>query len=385
MACCDVCPTQALSSAIDKNGFRYPIRDFDKCNDCGLCQKICTVLTQYRFQSTGKSTIYAAWHHDPVVRKKSSSGGVFAALAQEIIRQGGHVYGAALDGLNVHWKKIEHEKDIVFLQGSKYEHSDYSDSYSAVKKDLSAGIPVLFSGLSCQVAALQLFLGKDAQNPLLYTVDLVCTGVSSLLPVKFIERAGKGRVSIVSFRNKDHGWTSSYKLKVEGLDGYSNDVLSSFYYRMYGICKRNNCGRCSFAYHNRLSDITLADFWGDRNHPEEHANGVSAVIVHSSRGETLLNNADCELHQQDFPDFLQHNHRATDAEFAANHISCFWKRMGFLYLRLGYLLHFSIRMTGIVSAIEWLPLRIMNRLHHRPDTVQERERRNDFIFASKDW
>ena len=340
---------------------------------------------RYQYQSNEKSTIYAAWHQDPDIRKKSSSGGVFAALAQEVIRQGGHVYGAALDGLNVHWKKIKLEKDIALLQGSKYEHSDYFGSYSSVKKDLAAGIPVLFSGLPCQVAALQLFLGREAKNPLLYTIDLVCTGVTSLLPLQYIERAGKGHASIVSFRNKDHGWTPSYKLIFEGLDGYSDDVLSSFYYRMYGICKRNNCDRCSFAYHNRRSDLTLADFWGDKNHPEEHANGVSAVIVHSSHGDSLFKKTGCEMHQHGFPDFIRHNPRAIDAEFAANHISRFWKRMGFYYFRMGYLLRFSIKMTGIVSAIEWLPLRVMNRLHHRADTAQETKLRSEFISATKDW
>lgn len=46
--------------------------------------------------------------------------------------------------------------------------------YKQVKDDLKSGRTVLFSGTSCQVAALKRFVGE---NDYLFTVDLVCHGV----------------------------------------------------------------------------------------------------------------------------------------------------------------------------------------------------------------
>ena len=38
---------------------------------------------------------YTAYSKDPVIRKQSSSGGIFYPLAKYIINQGGIVFGAA--------------------------------------------------------------------------------------------------------------------------------------------------------------------------------------------------------------------------------------------------------------------------------------------------
>ena len=56
------------------------------------------------------------------------------------------------------------------------------------------------------------------------------------------------------------------------------------------VCLRDSCYKCSFKKINRLSDITLADFWGiQRVKPELYDNkGTSLVIVNSEKGKELF-------------------------------------------------------------------------------------------------
>lgn len=51
------------------------------------------------------------------------------------------------------------------------------ESYREVKRFLKEGKKVLFTGLPCQIAGLNLFLKKEYTN--LITVDLICEGVPS--------------------------------------------------------------------------------------------------------------------------------------------------------------------------------------------------------------
>ena len=54
---------------------------------------------------------------------------------------------------------------------------------------------------------------------------------------------------------------------------------------------RDSCYNCHFKKLNRISDITLADYWGIQNvHPELNDNkGTSILIVNSIKGEELFN------------------------------------------------------------------------------------------------
>ena len=51
------------------------------------------------------------------------------------------------------------------------------DIYILIKEKLSERTPVLFTGVPCQVAALYSVVGRKNKN--LYTIDMVCHGVSS--------------------------------------------------------------------------------------------------------------------------------------------------------------------------------------------------------------
>ena len=105
---------------------------------------------------------YAAKYSSEAIRKQSSSGGVFYALAQAIINQGGVVYGCALDKSHkAQHIRCETMDEVVRCMGSKYSQSDLGDSLEKAKEDINAGRNVLFTGTPCQVAAARVVCEKQ--------------------------------------------------------------------------------------------------------------------------------------------------------------------------------------------------------------------------------
>ncbi|GHV30413.1 hypothetical protein AGMMS4952_17390 [Spirochaetia bacterium] len=116
-ACYSVCPEKCISMQEDPEGFLYPIVDIDNCIDCNLCENVChgtASLTERRPVS-----VYAAKNPDDGVRSASSSGGIFTIIAEQIIKEGGVVFGACF---NDRWEVIhdfvESEDKLFAFRGS---------------------------------------------------------------------------------------------------------------------------------------------------------------------------------------------------------------------------------------------------------------------------
>lgn len=141
------------------DGFVHPSVDLTTCVDCGLCEKVCPVL--YPFSETEHITTIAAINKDNEVRKKSSSGGFFYALAELVISRNGVVFGASFDE---HWNVcIDHTDSIEGVkrfQGAKYVQAEIGKSYIQARTYLKEGRWVLFTGLPCQISGLKHFLNK---------------------------------------------------------------------------------------------------------------------------------------------------------------------------------------------------------------------------------
>ena len=94
-ACQNACPVDAISLPENEEGFYFPVVATDKCINCGLCDKICPAINEPEFYHMQKA--YYGWANDDVLRKSSSSGGVFGLLAKHVLDLGGVVYGAAFN------------------------------------------------------------------------------------------------------------------------------------------------------------------------------------------------------------------------------------------------------------------------------------------------
>lgn len=299
-ACVSACPFACLEMVTSSEGFMYPqlIKNV-KCQNCGICEGVCPVLSATHVASE-KSIAFAAYSQDDVNRAASSSGGLFSAISEIILNEGGAVFGAAYDdSYTVVHECAECEQDLSKLRGAKYAQSDLGTCFTDILSRLKDGQKVLFSGTPCQVAGLKAFLRKPYSN--LFTVDFVCHGVPSpLVWEKYVQyRADKdnGGVlpSVINLRSKSTGW-SRYQYSNEYL--YSNGTKYSaksgedLFMRLFvgDYINRESCADCHFKGYQRCSDLTLGDFWGIWDvAPEMDDNkGTSLLLVHSAAGDEML-------------------------------------------------------------------------------------------------
>lgn len=299
MSCYSSCPQNAITIIENENGFSIPKINTDKCIECGLCVKSCPVLTKDNNLNQFNKVGYAAWTKDEKTRKQSSSGGLFYELAKHIINNSGIVCGASFDSnMKVKHILIDDINELNKLMGSKYVQSDTSDVFPKIKDLLNKKVYILFVGTPCQVAGLKSFLRKKYEN--LYTIDLVCHGVPSpLLWKKYIDYQNyknKSRIIAYKFRNKKKSWTFFHsQLKFENGNIIEYDWFSDPWLRIYldNKCLRDSCYNCRYTNMNRVSDITLSDFWGYNSfnkHDKNDDKGISLVIINSLNGNSLFNN-----------------------------------------------------------------------------------------------
>ena len=314
-ACDQKCPKNAIKMQPDSEGFLYPIIDFEKCINCGICRNICPVANKYK-ETQKEPTAYAAVNLNENIRKNSSSGGMFTYFAEKIIAENGVVFGAGYDeNMDVVHKYCETVDGLQELRGSKYVQSRIGNSYKIAKNFLENGRKVLFTGTACQIGGLFAYLGKEYEN--LYTIDFICHGVPSPKIwesyVKEREKVAQSKVKSVSFRDKTEGWqTYSMKFVFENGKEYrqlsGNDMfLKGFIQNLY---LRPACSECSFKQLHRQSDITMADFWGvEKMFPEyDDKKGTSLILVHTDKGNRLLKNEnDTKLQKVDFNAAVKEN------------------------------------------------------------------------------
>ena len=294
LACVDVCPTDALKKYMAEDGHIYVALDYDKCVKCKKCEQICkSSREKYGDNKLYKSQVYAAWSLNEEERKKATSGGVFAALARNIIEKGGVVVGAHLEGRECKHIMIEKIEEIEKLQGSKYMASSMNGIYKIIKNELSHRL-VLFSGVGCQCAGVLAFFENSPYRDNLITVDLVCGGAPShLLLDKFYDHYPKIE-KIISYRNKD-----KYELRV--LENGKERILYEKNLPLHGfnceLTNRFSCYQCQFACAHRLTDITIGDLWNYNYLVDEHSKGISSIIIHTKRGMSVLMDADILLNE----------------------------------------------------------------------------------------
>ena len=293
-ACYDICPKQCITMKIDNEGFWYPDIDKDKCVNCNLCEKVCPVINKPEI-SVYKRAGYAMFNKNEEIRIKSSSGGIFSLLADFVISSEGKVYGAVFDEkFNVKHVGIDNSKDISLLRGSKYVQSKIDEVFKLVKSDLEAGKLVLFTGTPCQIAGLKSFLRKDYDNLIL--MDIVCHGVPSPLVwqryLNNLKEKYKQNIKRIYFRDKSTGWKRYSVQIVFDNNKYKEIGLDNIYMRGFigNIYLRPSCYACKFKGIERISDITVADFWGIQkiNPQMDDDKGTSFVIIQSKKGQTVF-------------------------------------------------------------------------------------------------
>lgn len=303
-ACVAACPHGCVAMEPDALGFRYPRVDGDACVGCGLCERACPAFRGR--EEDGCEAVRWARAKDGDVLARSSSGGVFGLLAEDVLARGGAVYGAAFfDGCEaVRHVRIGSADGLDGVMRSKYVQSEVDlEVYQGLEADLRAGLPVLFCGTACQVAGLRNYLDmRRAPADGLLLVDVICHGVPS--PelwrrwLGYRARCAHGEIQSVNFRSKITGWLSfsalyEYRAEKDNASRFSSNKFADDWYMRAFLANaslRPSCFNCP-AKRACGSDITLGDFWGFPSvHPETPFDdkGFSAAVLNTERGFAAL-------------------------------------------------------------------------------------------------
>ncbi len=299
-ACANICPKNAIEMKRNELGFFYPEVDENKCINCGLCTKKCEILKENVSRlGEGEMGCMIAWMKDEDEIAKSSSGGMFYALAEKAIEDNQFVAGAVYaDGFKsvktIVSNKIEDAKE---MRGSKYFQSDKNTVFNDIKKLLEKGEKVLFSGAPCECAAIRAFLGKEHEN--LMTVSYICHGPSApkVLEkyVEEIENENESKVTSFTTRYKNDGKLLPLYLRVDFENG--NKILQEYApcdiakIFMSGYALRNSCLECKFKGFPFFSDIYIGDVNG-KYYSVNSINpaGASSVFVTTEKGRNAVKN-----------------------------------------------------------------------------------------------
>lgn len=287
-ACSAVCDAGAITMCRDEEGFSYPVLQETRCTNCRSCESVCPA--KQKLMAVTGSRFYAVRCNDESLLQKSTSGGAFSLLAQEIIRQGGVVCGACFDELF----RVKHvlSEEIDGMRKSKYVQSDTEACFSQVRDALTDGTQVFFTGTPCQCHALKRFLGENRTGLILCA--LVCRGVQS--PGLWEDYVAwlnqRGPLEAYDFRAKrrlDDGHMIAYTVGGnETVVPRDEDALS----RIYAGCLtyRPSCYTCPYCSPDNDFDFTLGDFWSiEKIHPKlADGKGTSLVISRSEHAENLM-------------------------------------------------------------------------------------------------
>ena len=293
-ACKNICPVNAIEMKEDKEGFLYPIVNEEKCIKCELCKKVCPVLNIKN--ETKEQHAYIFQNANDDVRRQSTSGGAFSAIAEKIIDKNGIVYGVIFDkDFNVIHKGIENKEELYKFRNSKYVQSNLNNVFKEVKENLEKDRWVCFSGTSCQIEGLKNFLRKQYEKLLL--VDVVCRAVPSpLIWKKYLKLKTQenGDVSKIYFRDKLYGYKYSNFSVYDSQNNlrYHNGVESDPYLRAFfsNICDRPSCYNCKFKKLNRESDITLWDCFNVEkyNSKLDDDKGTTRILANTVKGKRFV-------------------------------------------------------------------------------------------------
>lgn len=296
-ACRTICPTGAIAFDEDQEGFWYPVIDTSRCIGCDACRRVCPSNNMVE-KSSGK--MHMAWSTDKALVRQSSSGGIFGTVARSVLDSGGIVFGVRResDGL-LHHVEAHNREELEYLLKSKYYQADTEGIFCQVADLLKGGRTILFSGTACQVAGLLSYLdARRISRGKLLTIDVLCHGVvSRKLVDSFVaskqQLYGRSIVDL-AFRTKEteKGWQGgSTTVTLE--DGTKLiDPDQTFFKGFNGnVFLRESCYRCRYCGLNRVSDLTIADYWGVS--PQEVSEdrmreGVSLLLVNTEKGRGVI-------------------------------------------------------------------------------------------------
>lgn len=310
-ACADICGRNAITMKEDAMGFLHPVVNADLCVDCGRCSDVCMIDREPELKKP--ASVHAMRLRDKAEMAASQSGGAFTALSDAVLAEGGVVYGTGFgESFQVRHAKATDKSGRDSFRGSKYVQSDMRGIYRDIAADLNNGITVMFTGTPCQCAAVKKYTANIKKGDLII-VDLICHGVASPKIfrdyIRYLEKKYGKRIIGMRFRDKDFGWQSHRESFI--LEDGTKISPKVVVYKDHFL--RESCNICRFCSTDRISDITIGDFWGIEKIDSTFASdakGCSMILCNTGKGTELFEHVRpaCEILDIDSnANFLQMN------------------------------------------------------------------------------
>jgi len=297
-ACVNACPSNCLKLQYDEWGFLQPKIKESECFDCSRCEDVCPVIHPIKRVNFAIPKCFAGWNKDAEIRRISTSGGVFSALAEYVLSLNGIVCGVVLgDELQPHHTIAVTIDEAKRLRGSKYLQSDTRTVFCEVQEALLSNKDVLFSGCPCQVAGLYSFLENKRIEKLL-TCEVVCHGVPSRKVFDWDKQNWEKKMGStivnINFRSKKFGWdVSAQHFKFKNGKDKTVKAQNSMFMRAYysSLCIRKSCVECIYAKLPRIADITIGDYWNAvfQNYTKsEIQQGISLILINNEKASNVI-------------------------------------------------------------------------------------------------
>lgn len=289
----------------DEEGFLYPVLDESNCIKCGLCFDVCVYKGNINYDNILETpVVYGAKHINEQIRMSSTSGGAFTAISDYVLKNNGVIFGVCLDeNMKVVHKCAKTKEERDKFKGSKYVQSDINEVYDSALNNVDR--LTLITGTPCQMAAVKNYMKiKNFNTDNIVFCDIVCHGVNSPLiwqeHVKFIEKKHDSKLVKYKFRDKELGWhRHEERMMFENGDMEFDSNLSKQYKRLFYSHNilRPSCHNCKFTSLKRVSDFTIADFWGIEkvNSVFDDNKGVSLIFLNTNKAKNIFKNIEKDL------------------------------------------------------------------------------------------
>jgi len=308
-----MCGKSAIQMKRDNGGYR-PVVEGSKCNNCGLCLKICpghsvdfVKLNDFVFPETQGSkynphnnvllgnflNCYVGYSTDRDIRWNATSGGLVTALLSFVLEQG-EIDGALVIRMSK-YNPLEPEpvlartkEDLITASGSKYCPAPINVAIRKISKEKGKFAIV---GLPCHIHGIRNaeMLNKRLKEKIILHLGLFCSHNISFQGTEFFLQQINVRqedISKLDYRGK--GWPGGTSIKLKnGCEKFFPYLVWAFTFPSYFFTPPR-CILCCDGT-SELADLSFGDPWLPEYKDEEI--GQSIVVSRTVKGERLLQDA----------------------------------------------------------------------------------------------
>ena len=301
-ACPVVCPQGAISLR-NKNGLLSLYVNPKKCNDCGLCVKICPALRAALYKPTVLNMediighyhkIYVAHASDSRIRWGGASGGVITALILNMLKTD-RIDGALVSKMtkpgSVDTYIARKSNEVLEAQGSIYFPTYTARQIKNIRaKDESYAVV----GLPCHVTAFkrsEIFFPDLAEKVFIH-LGLFCYHLNEFWYLDYFERkiAKMKLEEVLEVGPRRGGWPGSIRIKSTKEE--KRIPFFTFWGPLQLLYLTSPIG-CLFCcdHLNRLSDLSFGDAWLP-SLMKTDTEGNSLIMARTTKGLLMLREAE---------------------------------------------------------------------------------------------